>query len=226
VVGCSDFAFASRQTHSSYRLDIIGATTSSRMPHFSLQEINIVLGKFKTPTGRRWGFDVFNCPVDLFEYLAAITLAYKFIPDTEEPCRSTLESVISIGKAIETWHCFGDISEPRYHVAQVWRSGILLYLIRLFRLPHEVFDTPKVLDNILTHAEAIPSMTSWRFSITWPLFQAGLSLPHGEHTKRNWLLKEVDASFRALGCSHDKRVIDTLERAWSANNALSYDLAA
>jgi hypothetical protein len=203
----------------------MGATTTSRMPNFCLEDIKAVLNKFKTPTGWRWGFDVFNCPIDLFEYLATITMAYKLESDIEKPCRSTLDSIISIGNAVKAWQWLDDVSEPRSHMVEVWRSGILLYLVRLFRLPDEVLDTQKVLDNALMHAEAIPSMTNWRFSIIWPLFQAGLSLPHGEHTKKSWLLKELDVNFRTLGCSHDKHVMDALERAWSANDAHCHDSA-
>jgi hypothetical protein len=226
MVGCPDSLFACRHIDTHNRLDIIGATTTSRMPNFNPEDIKAVLSKFKTPTGRRWGFDVFNCPIDLFEYLAAITLAYKLESDPEKPRRSTLDSVISIGKAVQAWQWLGDMSEPRSHMVQVWRSGILLYLVRLFRLPDDLFDTPRVLDDALIHAEAIPSMTNWRFSITWPLFQAGLALPHGEHVKQSWLLKELDASFRTLGCSHDRHVKDELERTWSANIAHCHDSGA
>ena len=74
-----------------------------------------------------------------------------------------------------------------------------------------------LLDDALTHAKTIPFMSSWRLSITWPLFQAGLAFPHGEHTKKDWLLREVNANFRTLGCSHDRHIIDALEQAWSAD---------
>lgn len=190
-----------------------------------MEDINVVLNKYKTLTGRRWGFDVFNCPIDLFEYLAAINMAYKLERNSEKPSKSTLNKIITIGHAVKAWQWLGDTSDPQYHLAQVWRSGILLYLIRLFSLPHNIFNTKKALNDALHHAEAIPDMTSGKLSIIWPLFQAGLSLPHGEHAKKSWLIKEVNANFRTLGCSHDRRVIDELEQAWSAHHVHCHHLA-
>lgn len=184
------------------------------MPQLSMENINVVLNKFETPTGRRWGFDVFNCPIDLFEYLAAINIAYKVERNPEQPSKSTMDDVITIGHAVFGWQWPGDTLDPRYHLAQVWRSGILLYLIRLFRLQNNVFNTEKALIDAFYHAEAVPHIASWRLSVIWPLFQAGLLLPSGEHAKKSWLISEVKANFRTLGCSHDKRIQVELEQAW------------
>lgn len=55
-------------------MDIIGTTSGQRMPVLSSAEVKAALNKFKSPYGREWGFDVFYCPIDLFEYIADITM--------------------------------------------------------------------------------------------------------------------------------------------------------
>lgn len=52
----------------------MGTTTGRRMPVLSSAEVKAALNKFKSPHGRKWGFDVFYCPIDLFELIADITM--------------------------------------------------------------------------------------------------------------------------------------------------------
>lgn len=52
----------------------MGTTTGQRMPVLSSAEVKSALNKFKSPRGREWGFDVFYCPIDLFECIADITM--------------------------------------------------------------------------------------------------------------------------------------------------------
>ncbi|OOQ87342.1 hypothetical protein PEBR_17920 [Penicillium brasilianum] len=58
-------------------LDVMGATTSSRMPYLKPENVKASLNRFKTLSGRKWGFDVFDCPIDLFEYIADIAVLHK-----------------------------------------------------------------------------------------------------------------------------------------------------
>ncbi|KFY16725.1 hypothetical protein V492_01133 [Pseudogymnoascus sp. VKM F-4246] len=92
-------------------LDVMGATTSSRMPHWSPEDLTATLNKFKSPSGEReWGFDVFYCPVDLFEYIANITILYKLEPDA-------IQKAVLLGNAIKRWVCV-DESDPRRHMVE------------------------------------------------------------------------------------------------------------
>ncbi|KFZ09959.1 hypothetical protein V501_05402 [Pseudogymnoascus sp. VKM F-4519 (FW-2642)] len=200
-------------------LDVMGATTSSRMPHWSPEDLAATLNKFWTPSGKReWGFDVFYCPIDLFEYIADITVLYKLEPDA-------IQKAILLGNAIKRWVCICD-SDPRRHMVEVWRLGTLLYLIRLFRLPSGIFNTANTTTCIFHHARAIPSKTSWSYSISWPLFQAGLLLPPENSQIKAWLRNELYKNFCALGCFHQKLAIEALEQTWRSGKDRHYDLSS
>lgn len=207
------------------RLDIMGATTSSRMPHWSLEDIKSTLNKFRTPSGRReWGFDVFYCPIDLFEYIVDITVLYKLQPESLEMRQGAIQKSILLGSAIKGWDASID-SGPRRHMVEVWRLGTLLYLIRLFRLPNDIFNTKILNSSIFHHARAIPSKTSWSYSTSWPLFQAGLLLCHEDSQTRIWLRDELYTNFRTLGCFHQKLAVEALQQVWRSEKDRLFDLS-
>lgn len=198
------------------RLDIMGATTSSRMPHWSLEDIRASMDRFSIPSGRReWGFDVFYCPIDLFEYLAEITFLYKRQPDSKNITQEVIEQAIVFGNAIKRWEA-SDYSGPRLDIVEVWRLGILLYLIRLFRLPDATFNTTNLVSSIFHYARAIPPRTSWGYSTSWPLFQAGLLLPAEENRNKTWLRNMLYTNFYTLGCLHQKLAAEALDQVWGS----------
>lgn len=210
--------FGSKNSQES-RLDIMGATTSSRMPHWSPEDLTATLNKFRTPSGKReWGFDVFYCPIDLFEYVANITVLYKSEPDA-------IQRAILLGNNIKRWVCICD-SDPRRHMVEVWRLGALLYLVRLFRLPSSIFNTTNLTSSIFHHARAIPSKTSWSYSISWPLFQAGLFLRREHSQIQTWLRNELYKNFCELGCFHQRLAIEALEQTWRSGKDRHYDLSS
>lgn len=203
----------------------MGATTSPRMPHWSPEDIKATLNQFRTPSGRReWGFDVFFCPIDLFEYIADIAVLHKLQPDSRHICGDAIQKAILLGNAIKSWDASTD-SGPRRHMVEVWRLGILLYLIRLFRLPNDIFNTQNLTDGIFHHAQAIPSKTSWSYSTSWPLFQAGLLLPREYSQTKSWLRNELYINFRNLGCFHQKLAVEALEQVWRSGKDRSYDIS-
>lgn len=190
------------------------ATTNPRMPHSSIEDIKRILNKFKTPSGERvWGLDVFYCPIDLFEHLADIVVLYESQPQYQEMSPDALRTATGIGNAVKDWTAPAD-SEHRRHLNEVWRIGILLYLVRIFRLPDDVFDTPILRDRIFYHARSIPPNSSWSYSTSWPLFQAGLLLPREDGHSKTWLRNELYKNFSTLGCFHQKRAVDVLEQVW------------
>jgi hypothetical protein len=200
------------------RLDVMDATTSLRMPYHSTTDIKAVLDRFRTPSGRReWGFDVFYCPIDLFEYIADITVLYKLPAHSPASHQDAMQKSIHLGRAIQSWDSPSE-RRARHHMIEVWRAGTLLYLIRLFHLSDSVFNTPRLTSSIIDHARAIPSRTGWRHSISWPLFQAGLFLSHAESQSKNWLRNEMYTNFRTLGCLHQKLAIEALEQIWSSSS--------
>ncbi|KAK4946068.1 hypothetical protein LTR10_014870 [Elasticomyces elasticus] len=116
----------------------MGATTSSRMPHWSSEDVKATLNKFRTPTGREWGFDVFYCPIDLFEYIADITVLYKLQPDPRNLGQEAVQKAMILGNAVKSWDAFTDDSGPRRHMVE---AGLLL--------PKEDNDTKAWLRNEL-----------------------------------------------------------------------------
>ena len=203
----------------------MGATTSSRMPHWSLEDIRATLNKFRTPSGRReWGFDVFYCPIDLFEYIVDVTVLHRLQPDSGAISQDAIQKSILLGNDIKRWDASGD-SGPRRHMVEVWRLGTLLYLIRIFRLPNDIFNTKSLNKSIFNHARAIPSKTSWSYSTSWPLFQAGLLLTQEDSQTRIWLRDELYTNFRTLGCFHQKLAIEALQQVWRSGNGRLFDLS-
>ncbi len=192
----------------------MGATTTSRMPHLTSEEVKAALNKFETPTGREWGFDVFDCPIDLFEYIADITVLHKLPKAPEKLSDEALNKAIALGNAARIWMPPNGTSEQRLEMIEVWRQGILLYLTRLFHLSDEVFKTSYLLNDIFRRVKLIPSETSCRFSITWPLFQAGLCLRQEADEQKNWLRNEFVTKFKILGCYQLKLGIGVLEEVW------------
>lgn len=203
----------------------MGATTSSRMPHWSPEDVKATLNRFRTPSGRReWGFDVFYCPIDLFDYIAQITVLYKSQPDPRNIGQDALQKALLLGNAVRTWEASAD-SDSRRHIVEVWRLGTLLHLIRLFRLPNDTFETKSLIRGIFRRARAIPSRTSWSYSTSWPLFQAGLLLRREDRQIKTWLRNELYTNFRTLGCLHQKLAVEALEQVWRSGNDRPYDLS-
>jgi hypothetical protein len=185
------------------------------MPILSSAEVKAALEKFRTPSGREWGFDVFYCPIDLFEYIADITMLYKLQSKSQRFGQEVLDKALQLGNAVKDWESSNLTPCSRVHTVEAWRAGVLLYVVRLFQLPEAIFDTPALIESIFEHAMAIPPRTSWSYSLMWPLFQAGLSLRQDDHERKRWLRKELTAHFRALGCYHPNHALSALEQAWN-----------
>ncbi|KAF2670968.1 hypothetical protein BT63DRAFT_453340 [Microthyrium microscopicum] len=202
-------------------LDIMGSTTTSRMPYWTSKDIKATLNKFRTPSGREWGFDVFSCPIDLLEYIADITVLYK--QNTAEIGEDTIQKAVRFGNAVKEWDAVNNDSDPRSHIVEVWRQGILLYLIRIFQLPNEVFNTSGLIDSIYHHVRATPVKKSWNVSTTWPLFQTGLLLSHKDEEAKNWIRTELLTNYQSLGCFNLNRGVMVLEQIWQMEKDEPYD---
>lgn len=201
----------------------MGATTTSRPLYWAPKDIKATLNKFRTPTGREWGFDVFYCPIDLLEYIADITVLYKDQPEVQDVAPDATQKAIQLGNAVQRWDGGTHDPYPRSQILEVWRFGILLYLIRLFRLPNAIFNTTSLLESIFRYAPSIPIRTSWNVSITWPLFHAGLLLSRDDQEAKTWLRNEFLTNFRTLGCYNLKVAVEALEQVWQMGDNESYD---
>ncbi|CAI7602582.1 unnamed protein product [Penicillium pancosmium] len=204
-------------------LDIMGATTSSRMPHLKHEHIKAALNKFKTPSGRKWGFDVFDCPIDLFEYIADITVLHKLYISSRIPSDETLRKAIVLGNAAKAWNGSAILSDQRGDMIEIWRRGVILYLVRLFQLSEETFDTSDLLEDVFRRAERLSSEKNRKFSTSWPLFQAGLCLDQGSHERKQQLRKEFASHFATLGCCNPKLAVNVLEQVWQTGDTQILD---
>lgn len=202
----------------------MGATTSSRMPHLKPEHVKAALNKFKTPSGgRKWGFDVFDCPIDLFEYIADIAVLHKLHISSQISSDEALRKAIVLGNAARTWNGSDILSNQRGDMMEIWRRGVLLYLVRLFQLSEETFDTSDLLEDVFRRAERLSSETNRKFSTSWPLFQAGLCLHQKDHERKQWLRKEFATHFATLGCCNPKLAIDVLEQVWQTGDTKILD---
>lgn len=153
---------------------------------------------------------------------------YKLQPETStEPEESSplgpvpqdvLSKAVHLGNSVKSWRAERYDSGPRALAVEAWRSSILLYLMRLFQLPGDTYGADNLIASIFDHAQRIPSGTSWRFSILWPLFQVGLCLGRDEDERKAWLRHELQAHFQALGCSHARHALCALEQAWNVGD--------
>lgn len=134
-----------------------------------------------------------------------------------------LNKAIHLGNAVKSWSAERYSAVPRAYAVEAWRSSILLYLMRLFRLPEDTYGADNLITSVFDYAERIPPGTSWRFSILWPLFQAGLSLGRNQDDRKAWLRHELRAHFQALGCSHANHALCALEKAWNVSGHHNYN---
>lgn len=193
------------------------------MPHLEPEHVQAALNRFKTPSGRTWGFDVFDCPVDLFEYIAEVTVLHKLHISSAIPTDEALGKAIALCNAIRTWNGLDILSDQRKDMVEVWRQGILLYLIRLFQPSDEVLDASDLLDDLFWRAARLSSETNRKFSTSWPLFQAGLCLRQKSHERKQWLREEFTSQFRTLGCWNPKLAIDVLEKFWQTGDKFNLE---
>ena len=201
----------------------MGATTTTRQPHLTSKDIKATLNKFKSSPGQDWGYDVFYCPIDLLGYIADITVLYKKQHSRRKMSRDSVQKATSLGTTLKAWEQSTFESKFDRHVVEVWRNGILLYLVRIFRLAHDVFDTPSLICTIFHHARAIPVRKSYYVSTTWPLFQAGLLLSREDQEAKSWLRNELLTSFHTLGCFNLYRAVEVLEKVWGMDDEKSHD---
>ncbi|KIW14562.1 hypothetical protein PV08_07346 [Exophiala spinifera] len=200
-------------------LDILRSTTSSRFPTFSSAEIKSTIDQFRSDQGREWGCDVFPCPIDLFEYVADITMLYKLqYTSADTPSANTVRQATRLGQQVRNWRPSTAYSPLTAHVVNAWQSGIILYVMRLFRLPtDDIFDVECLKSAIFGYANSVPTASRWGFSMLWPLFQAGLYMNDEQIEQREWLRQRLEMMFRAVGCRQFGIALDTLNFVWDSH---------
>ncbi len=201
----------------------MGSTTSSRLPTFTSSEVKAIINRFQSTEGRQWGIDVFPCPIDLFEFIADITMMFKLQPLGREASYEVLSSATLLGRRIEKWKAPSQQSARKSHVVEAWRSGIILYLARLFKIPHGLFDVRSLTSNVFEHARAVPTASSFSYSMSWPLYQAGLELRDDDSEEKQWIRDRLRQVLLAVGCRQFGKTLRALEFVWSSGEAEHYN---
>ncbi|KAJ3546776.1 hypothetical protein NM208_g1839 [Fusarium decemcellulare] len=202
-------------------LDMMSSTTSTQLPNLTAMELKAALGRFLNEGIRQWSYDVFPCPIDLFEILADITMLSKAQLDPLSPDQRAVEEAACIKRRLAGWECPEDIFGPRKHMVEVWLLGIMAYLRRLFPSTGGPDDAGILIGQVLYHAQLIPPATSWSYSLLWPIFQVGVTLDDGALAERTWIKNRLNLALEAVGCRHFSNALETLELIWE--NSCQYN---
>ncbi|KAF4955910.1 hypothetical protein FSARC_11725 [Fusarium sarcochroum] len=194
-------------------LDMMSSTTSNQLPNLTTEEVKTIIGRFSSNGSREWSYDVFPCPIDLFEILAEITILIKSEEEITgsgqmEPQAERLSS------RLREWKCPRAITGPRKHMVEGWKLGITAYLRRLFPYTNHSADVVALPNQVLELAKLIPPATSWSYSLLWPIFQVGVTLGDEATEEKEWIRKRLKICLESVGCRHFSNALETLEVIW------------
>lgn len=199
----------------SSRLDIMSSTTSTQQPNLTHEEVKTMIGRFSTNGIRQWSYDVFPCPIDLFEIIIETTFLFKSqgrsSSDTLQP------KVTHLRDRLRDWKCPFMLG-PRKHMVEAWRLGIMTYIQRLF--PHPSSETQaKLSSQVLDLAEQIPPASSWSYALLWPIFQAAVTLGDDAVEEKETIRKRLRIALETIGCRHHSNALEVLEVVWGHKEA-------
>jgi len=105
--------------------------------------------------------------------------------------------------------------QPRSRLELAYGNAIILYLSALFRLEGYCGPESRLMaQGIIQHAKAMPSATAWSYSMSWPLYQAGLYLDEKCLAEREWLASHFKSTLSANGCCQVGRALEVLQAIW------------
>lgn len=204
-----------------HRLDIIRSTTSDRFLTFTSPDLKKVFGRYQSAQVREWGNEAFACPIDLLEYIVDITMLYKMQPRGQVFSSSALEKARLLHRRVSEWKPRSGYSEQMSYVVTVWHAGILLYVIRMFRLHQHgdsTIETARLVECVFRQSQAVQMPSAWSHALIWPLFQAGLWLEGQDYReRRQWVTQFLQTMVRASGCNQLDLAADTLEMVWNSS---------
>ncbi|KAH6969331.1 fungal-specific transcription factor domain-containing protein [Fusarium avenaceum] len=191
-------------------LDIMSSTTSTKQPNLVLEEVKTIIGRFSTNGVRQWSYDVFPCPIDLFEIIIEITFLFK---SQGRPSSDTLQAKVThLRDRLRDWKCPFMLG-PRKHMVEAWRLGIMAYIQRIF--PHTGSEAQaKLSSQVLDLAEQIPPASSWSYALLWPIFQAAVTLDDDAVDEKDTIRKRLRIALEAIGCRHHSNALEALEVVW------------
>lgn len=193
------------------RLDVMSSTTSQSPPNLTIAEVKAIIGRFTSNGQRQWCYDVFPCPIDLFEIIIEATFLFKTPHLDLEQVKLQIED---LERRLFDWKCPA-MSGPRKHMVEIWRLGILAYLRRLFpHMTHRDVEEP-LSDQVLDLAENISPASSWSYALLWPIFQAAVILRDDAPTEKDQIRSRLEIALKTIGCRHHSNALETLEIVWA-----------
>jgi hypothetical protein len=196
----------------SSRLDVMSSTTSTQQPNLTLEEVKMVIGRFPINGKRQWSYDVFPCPIDLFEIIIEITFLFKSQQD--RPSRDSLQSKVThLRDRLCAWKCPFMLGS-RKHMVEIWRLGIMAYIQRLFPHPSNEAEAKYLSSQVLDLAEQIPPASSWSYALLWPIFQAAVTLDDDAVDEQETIRKRLTIALETIGCRHHSNALEVLEVVW------------
>jgi hypothetical protein len=196
------------------------STTSPRQPVFTQEEVFSYLQLSHSSRGPEWSYDVFPCPVPLFEIITSITFLYKSDNNSNLPQQNILQDAARHKEHLLQWCWPARISKEKMNLFEAYRLGAILYLNGLFHLSTDFLESQRLVSSLMLHAKALPEKTGWSYLLAWPLYQAGLESKHDEETK-SWLRYHLQSTVRSVGCLHGQNALNALESAWSGVDCVS-----
>ncbi|KAK4579843.1 hypothetical protein LTR86_000044 [Recurvomyces mirabilis] len=199
-------------------LDIMGSTTSRRPPALSARSLRTTIDRLRSaPHGRSWRDDCFPCPLELLHIIVEGTLLYKARRESEKP---DLDIVAQASKLVDDAKSLvvllGEaVNQPRSRLELAYGYAVILYISAAFRLEGYCGSEARTMaQKIVQHGRAMPSATAWSYSMSWPLYQAGLYLDRECLPEREWLAKHFKSTLSENGCCQVSRALQILQAIW------------
>ncbi|KAJ4123049.1 hypothetical protein NW768_010041 [Fusarium equiseti] len=186
-------------------LDVMSSTTSQRPPNLTIEEVKTIVGRFSSNGHRQWSYDVFPCPIDLFEIITETTFLFKAQPAKMKSRTQDLERRLNEWKPPL-------MTGARKHMVEAWRLGIKAYLHRLF--PDAQNEEP-LSNQVLALAELIPPASSWSYALLWPIFQVAVTLGDENIEEKNLIRRRLKIALETIGCRHHSNALEVLEVVWA-----------
>ncbi|KAK5024940.1 hypothetical protein LTS07_008318 [Exophiala sideris] len=196
-------------------LDIMSAASTTRKPKFSSNDISLLRGH-----SSEWSYDVFPCPPDQFEIVAALVDLHRSLDDPRDPSLEDLTKVYDLKHKVLFLPMHTERGESWLHVTEAYRHAIVLYMVRLFDLASDEDEISWLTQSVFHHSKSTPASTGWADNILWPLFHAGLEFR--DERRRLWLRERAGLMQRSGGFRNVGTVMSTLERVWATEERLDY----
>jgi hypothetical protein len=164
-----------------------------------------MIGRFSSNGQRQWSYDVFPCPVDLFEIITEITFLIKTRPE-----ESKLQ-IQDLDRRVDDWKP-PLMTGARKHMVEAWKLAIKAYLHRLF--PDTQNEEP-LSGQVLALAELIPPASSWSYALLWPIFQVAVTLGDEKIKEKNLIRHRLKIALETIGCRHHSNALEVLEVIWA-----------